>query len=112
MVYTKITETAALQRVLAALRMHRPMIPLEYGFIKEAMKLHDLPFRWRFQPSAIAFQALWSEPKNLRLGNMLNSLDKFRMPSGKKDLQWLERADNAVRIFESTAVLFVLIIEI
>ncbi|KAI4196094.1 MAG: hypothetical protein LQ350_006791 [Teloschistes chrysophthalmus] len=95
MVYTKITETAALQRVLAALRMHRPMIPLEYGFIKEAMKLHDLPFRWRFQPSAIAFQALWSEPKNLRLGNMLNSLDKFRMPSGKKDLQWLERADNA-----------------
>ncbi|KAL8638446.1 MAG: hypothetical protein Q9228_004404 [Teloschistes exilis] len=65
MVYIKITETAALQRVLAALRMYRPVIPFEYGSIKEAVKLADLSFRWRFQPSFVAFQSLWNEPKKI-----------------------------------------------
>ena len=33
------------------------------------------------------------------IAKMFDSLDRYRMPSGPKDLQWLNRADSAVSAY-------------
>lgn len=95
---------AAAYRILAALRMHRPSISLRYTSVTEVMKTRDSP-TWRLWRHKIKIAGILDNPRKFRFGTAFHNLDRYRMPSGKKNEQWLDRANSAVSI-HTFAILF------
>jgi len=93
--YNKITDMAATYRILAALRMHRPSVSLRYSSLTEVMKTRDSTTSrlWRHKEKMLE---ILENPRKFRFGTAFHILDKYRMPSGKKNEQWLDRANSAV----------------
>lgn len=84
-------------RILAALRMHRPSISVDNSYATDVMQHRDSR-GWRLWPYNDMIVTKLEDPRHFRVGNLLGNLDEFRMPSGPRNLEWLERADSAVSI--------------
>jgi hypothetical protein len=95
---------AAAYRILAALRMHRPSISLRYTSVTEVMKTRDSP-TWRLWRHKIKIAGILDNPRKFRFGTAFHNLDRYRMPSGKMNEQWLDRANSPVSI-HTFAILF------
>ncbi|KAL8836359.1 MAG: hypothetical protein Q9170_002932 [Blastenia crenularia] len=92
--YSHLTDMAAMYRVLATLRMHRPAHSLEYTQIEFIKKTRDSQ-AWRLLSHNQEWQKIVQDPRQFRFGSALENLNKYRMPTGKKTQQWLESADHA-----------------
>lgn len=95
--YNRITDMAAMYRILAALRMHRPSMSLRYTYVEEVMKTRDSA-TWRLWRHKEKILEIMEDPQKFRFGTAFHNMERYRMPSGKKTEQWLDRADSAVSI--------------
>lgn len=93
--YSRITDMAAMYRILVALRMHRPTPSLHYSSITECIKWRDAP-KWRLWPVEKDILRIMEDPRQFRSWKALSKLENFRMPTGKRDEDWIKRADSAV----------------
>ena len=94
-IYKAITDRAAVYYIFAELRMHRPPQNMLYAFKREALKDRD-SYMWSATKHPEVFERLESNPEHYRLGRALMNLDTFRMPTGKRSREWIDRADKAV----------------
>ncbi|KAL8945974.1 MAG: hypothetical protein Q9222_007569 [Ikaeria aurantiellina] len=92
--YRYVTDTAAMDRILAALRTHRPAHSLEYTHSDSILNNRD-SHAWRLWRVQDALLKQTQDPKQFHYGNALKDLSRYRMPTGKKTQQWLESADRA-----------------
>lgn len=87
--YKCISDMAAVERMLSVLELHRP----NFGYLDQP------PFRQPKQAWQVHFRLL-IKPSNMTcaqmdLGSILDSSAKFRMPTGRRDEQWLAQRDRA-----------------
>jgi len=95
--YSRITDMAAMYKVLAAIRMHRPSPSAHYSSVDEILKTHNSE-KWRLWRRLTEVNEIVDDPRHFDFGNALGNLEVFRMPTGKKTQDWLNRADGAVSI--------------
>lgn len=95
--YNRVTDLAAAYRILAALRMHRPFISVRYISETEIIKTRDT-LTWRLWRHDDEIAEVLDDLRKFRFGTAFHNLDRYRMPRGKKDQQWLERANSAVSL--------------
>ena len=93
---SKTADIAAMYRILTAVRMHRPKPPLLYTLSTE------IPSKTgkgtlRIWPYRDKLKELFENPRSFHFRQTLDSLDKFKIPKGEKNEQWLDRADSAHR---------------
>ena len=84
-----ISELAAITRMMKLLDLHRPSFPLPGPGILEETR-----------PAWQVLNKLIQEPVpmltvDMGLGSLIKPLNKFRMPTGRKDEKWLARRDMA-----------------
>ena len=101
--YSRITDMAVIYRIMAALQMHRPTPSVHYSSVEQVRKTHDYRW-WRVRRHCNEMSKMLEDPRRFRFGSALSNLDKFRMPTGEKTQEWLDRADGAVSISHFTAV--------
>ena len=95
--YSRITDMAAIYKILAAIRMHRPSPSAHYSSVDEILKTH-IPGNWRLWLRLTEANAIVDDSRHFGFGTALNNLENFRMPMGKKTQDWLDRADRVVSI--------------
>jgi len=98
--YSRITDMAAMYNVLAAIRMHRPSPSAHYSSVNEILKTYNSE-RWRLWRRYTEINTMVDDSRHFNFGNALGDLEIFRMPTGKKTQDWLDRADRAVSIHSS-----------
>lgn len=94
--YVAITDLAAVYRVYRALRMHRPTPCSRYETEDEARKTYKESYIWTMLDNLKEISKASHDPRRRQYGNEFENLNQFRMPTGKKTHEWLDRADNAV----------------
>lgn len=94
--YSRITDVAAMYRILAAVHLHRPAPVMHFPTMEE-MKTHKSAY-WRLADRYDGIRAASQDPRRFRMGDTLKHLDCCLMPTGKKTQRWLHQADNAVSI--------------
>lgn len=92
--YNTVTDLAAMYRILAALRMHRPTPTLRYSSFAEVIETRDSQ-AWRLCRKGKGICKIMENPANFRYGNKLNDGNKYQMPKGRRNERWLERAESA-----------------
>ena len=93
--YSRITEMAAMYRIYLALFMHQPSFSRTYACVA-AVKDYKETREWRlFHRSEEILTELLAE-RRAGIWRSFEDLNQFRMPTGKKDAEWLKRADGAV----------------
>lgn len=95
-VYSKITDLAAMYRILTAVHMHRPTPSLLYTLSTEIPSKTGTG-TWRAWPHLDKMKQVFEDPQSFRFWHKLDSLDNFKIPKGKKNEEWLDRADSASR---------------
>lgn len=100
-IYSRITDIAAMHRIFMMLMMHRPAITLDPPQTMDVIKHHESR-AMRLWHRVTAMSKMLDDPRLWNLGHTFDSLEAFRMPSGKRDLVWLSRADHAVSVGEAS----------
>ena len=90
--YHRLSDLAALHKLLDIVRMHLPAVKPMVS-TKEALGFRNTP-AWRWHENE-EIAAAMGDPRQAGVGTILDDLERFRMPTGKRDLNWLNRADAA-----------------
>ena len=93
--YNRITDMAAMYRIYLALFMHRPSFSRTYALVA-AVKDYKDTRAWRTYHRSSKILAELVEERRAGIWRSFDDLNQFRMPTGKKDVEWLKRADGAV----------------
>ena len=93
--YSRITDLAAMYRIFVALCMHRPNFSWTYASAATIMHYKET-WAWRYFTRTSEILAKMTDKSRAGIWRSFDDLNQFRMPTGKKDLEWLKRADGAV----------------
>ncbi|KAL8687073.1 MAG: hypothetical protein Q9218_006652, partial [Villophora microphyllina] len=92
--YGRITDIASMYNIFDTLIIHRPSISLDRPNAIDVAENHDSR-AVKLWGRDIEVGKMFENPRLFNLGHTLDSLDAFRMPYRKRDLEWLKRADSA-----------------
>ena len=96
--YSRITDMAAMYRIFCALPMHRPQFSFSYA-TNAATIPHMHTFAWKIFLRSGELLAGVADKSREPAWYALDDLSQFKMPNGRKDIAWLNRADVAVSDF-------------
>ncbi|KAL8966046.1 MAG: hypothetical protein Q9183_003546, partial [Haloplaca sp. 2 TL-2023] len=93
MTYSRFSDFAALRRILTAFQMHRPSLSYKHLTKSEIPTYRD-SFGWRIlrlgERSSAEHEKEFSRGP---LGSTVKDLNVFKMPTGRRDAGWLQKAE-------------------
>ncbi|KAL8692228.1 MAG: hypothetical protein Q9218_002704 [Villophora microphyllina] len=73
--YARITDMAALYRIITVLRLHKPWMTDDFLNVQDIMKYRETGM-WKMQDQLLELTAIMKDPKKFRHGNPFDNLDR------------------------------------